>query len=671
MLKGRQYQLKRMNLWLIGLAGFLFFWIQPLVGKILLPLVGGAPTMWLVTLFFFQIILLTAYGYVYWLGKKLDANHQLRVHRLLILASGITLPLLFCLEIGQMALAHPGFWLLLRMSYTLGVPLFVLATTSPFLQAIQYSTTQKEPYYLYSVSNFACLLALFLFIIGFEPLLGNFDQRLIWVALYLVYCYLIWKLLRFKQLTIKPIQNTQSVSMVDWGHWLFIAWVINSLLYGVSFYLSDEVVTLPLLWVLPLFIFLLAFVIGFSRFGSYFKRLRYLGLVLGAMSLTVFLLRLHNTATILLHCGAYACLCIVLAARLGACKPQLDALRQFYLAIALGGLLAGLFHLVIAPLMFSTNVEYPASLILALAVICRRWWSKSSTLLILIGIWVGATFAFQKMPNQQLLAQSRNFFGIKRVLQWHQPEAKVLMHGTTIHGAEEASTKIFSTYYQDLSPLFQLIKSAHPQPLTIAVAGLGTGNMACFASNDDELTFIEIDKDVTMLANQWFGFLSKCPPKGGVIHMDARLGIKNFPQHSLDIIVVDVYHSDSIPAHLMTREAINLYLQKLKSNEGYILFHISHRYFDLKPLFYRLAKAFNLHASFTHREMALTDIMALRYAPEWVLLSRRSDIHHQLKDHSTDWQPIQYSQYAPLWTDQYSSLLHPIWMQIKATFGLG
>jgi spermidine synthase len=716
-------------------SAFLLFLVQPLVGKLVLPLLGGTPAVWNTCLVFFQVLLLAGYAYAHWTTTLFGVRRQAIVHLLLLAIPFLALPIMLPHDAGpdDAAIARPVWWLIGALAATVGLPFFVVAASGPLLQRWFDATGHRDagdPYYLYVASNLGSFAALLGYPLVVEPHSTLGDQGIWWTYAYFGLITLMS--LCALQLFVSPAVERQRDSRVapvslhstggESSHisWIVLAAIPSALLVSVTTYLTTDIAAVPLLWVLPLALYLLSFVLAFAR--RQFVSRRLLAAVLPILVLILLLAMLIDATEpiwLLLpgHLLAMFVAAWVCHGELARRRPPVERLTSFYLTIALGGALGGLASALAAPLIFrSPGAEYALTLIAACAVApsVRRapneWqWRElriplalgAVTAVVVLcvnvlwpdpGRWVtGMLFGVPLVvvatlmdrprrfaagllavfvagalfdgPNGRPLVTERNFFGVVRVTRepksgWHR-----LVHGNTVHGRQAWIDGVPQptplTYYHPTGPAGQLFRTLGDRPnLRIAQCGLGTGALAYYARPDQLWVFYEIDPAVVRVARDpaLFTFLSDNLPDVPIVLGDARLQLRHAPDAGFDILVVDCFSSDAIPVHLLTREALALYLQKLAPG-GVIVIHISNRYLDLKPVLAALAADAGLEVCRVRDDSALDDEQrAAGKSPSiWAVLARNTSDLGQMQLNAL-WIPADVPPGFRVWTDDYSHL---------------
>jgi spermidine synthase len=704
----------------------LLFWVQPLVAKMLLPLLGGAPSVWNTCMVFFQALLLAGYAYALLLSQRLSLRNQAILHALLLLAAGLVLP--FTLSNRVLASlptqSSPIGWLLMTLLVTVGPPFLLLSATAPLLQRwFSHSThrSARDPYFLYAVSNAGSMLALLGFPFLLEPAFAVRMQSWIWAVGYAVLVVLVITcavLLNGRRATqthaaVVEDQPVVTVEPAQRFEWVLLAFVPSSLMLGVTTFIATDVASVPLIWIIPLALYLLTFIIAFGN--KQFLKLPLTSilfpcalLVLGAF--VIISPPISVWVTISLHLLVFFLAALVSHQRLAQSRPHVSRLPEYYLWIAVGGVLGGIFNALVAPLVFSTPFEYPVAIILALLVRpvttqehqTKSWWritfptfifaltfalalivprfemssKPQNALVLLLPLVLCFALSFRKpfvfalslaalmlaaIPylnaSVTTLATERNFFGVWRVTTNPNEPFRRLYHGSTVHGVQlndEARKCEATSYYHKEGPLGQVFAAynSKPSPRPVAATGLGAGTIGTYAVPGQQWDFYDIDPAIVRIASdpRYFTFLSDCTKASyRVILGDARLRLREAEPGKYGLLIMDAFSSDSVPAHLLTTEAMNLYLDKLAA-DGVLAFHISNRYLDLEPLLSGLSRRAG-RVAYVRRDIE-RDVVG-RYPSVWVVMARDDAALGALVQDSR-WQRVQGDK---VWTDDFSNIL--------------
>jgi hypothetical protein len=729
----------------------LLFLVEPMMGKMALPLLGGTPAVWNTCLVFFQATLLAGYLYAYAVTKWLRRRNQIVLHIILALTPLFVLPLRIPIGWEPPSQSNPVLWILAMLSVAVGLPFFLLSACTPMLQRWFSQSGHKQandPYFLYAASNAGSLVGLLGYPLLLEPTLRLSVQSHIWsygYASFLVMTVtcgaLVWR--------ARPVMTAVEVAPQEgpsatepsavWRQrlrWIALAFVPSSLMMGVTTELTTDVPAVPLFWVLPLAFYLLSFVLVFAKRPPIshewlIRRLPFLILV--ALVPIVCKTKLPLLAMILIYLSALFAIALMCHGELARSRPNVSRLTEFYLWMSFGGVLGGIFNALLAPVVFSTVVEFP--LVLVFAALLRPPIDQKSVLPakaarakrndwlmpISLGVCMAAVIiglehlglrpsrslnilifgysmlwclSFGKRPLRfaaglvALLAASslytgpfgtilhteRSFFGVSRVTNDPTGKFRNLFHGGTSHGIQSldpAQSCGPLSYYSRSGPAGSILETLHSKTLQEssgearkakwAVVGLGAGAMSSYLQPGESLTYYEIDPVVKRIASNphYFTFLSQCAPTARIVLGDARLKLRGAPDGSYDLIVLDAFNGDTIPMHLMTREALALYVRKLAPG-GLIAFHISNLYLDLAPTLGAIARDEGLVCLIDDDTgVSQAQVDAGKFPSKWVVMARsRADLGVLATD--PRWKPVNVPPGTPAWTDDYSNLLRAI-----------
>jgi hypothetical protein len=706
-------------------SALLLFLVQPLFARLVLPLLGGSPAVWTTCMLFFQTMLLAGYAYTHASIRLLGIRRQSAVHAVLVFVPIVLLPFDVTSEAAPSATSVPIPWLLWMMLKSIGVPFFVLATTAPLLQR-WFSVTRHrfsaDPYVLYAASNAGSLTALLLYPAVIEPFTSLHTQRLAWAAGYLIAaiavmtCAVTIRRSAVAEADARPA-DTSPVALGTRLQWLLLSFVPSGLMLAVTSHISTDIAAVPLLWIVPLALYLCTFVIVFSGRAARLLRAAQRILPLALLPLVVFLTA-HGAAPLwvmlLLHLLTFFLLALLCHAALARTRPPAEHLTAFYLWMATGGMLGGLFNTIVAPLTFGGIAEYPILLAaacfalapaptfvaavrqprilgrpaaagvmtLAALLLGRRLGLQPIAVLPVLGLAALLVFSVSRQPIAFALGvtmmltpgwvsadqawgdtvfRRRTFFGVYRVTADHERRLLSLFHGTTLHGSQAAGTGPPEplAYYHRGGPIADVFSSRPPRTLrSVGVVGLGVGSLAAYARPGERWTFYEIDPMVERIArdDRFFTFLETCGSGCRVAIGDGRLSLARSPDRH-DVLVLDAFSSDAIPVHLLTLEAIGLYVSRL-SDAGVLAFHISNRHFDLRPVLARAADRQHLIA--VVRAEGGLEANPLGYANSmWVTMARTTGALGSLNA-DPRWHRL-LTDGLPTWTDDFSnvwSVLH-------------
>lgn len=645
----------------VVLSAALLFIVEPMFTRMVLPRFGGSSSVWSVAIVFFQATLLGGYLYAHLLTRYLTTKQAAAIHVGVLLTGLFWLPL---------AVAQPGqgggeaLTLLAVFALSLGVPFIALSANAPLLQAWFLRSGLKgaeNPWPLYAASNAGSLGALVAYPLVIEPAFGLSSQTKAWSAGYGLLIALIalagWLA---RHGTAGSAHLHRAIARADIGQWLFFAAVPSAGLVAVTAHLSTDVAAAPFLWVVPLALYLLTFVLVFSHRGAVAGRgaILLLGpVLLGLAAIVGFNLRLGLATDVFLHLAGFFILALACHGRLAATRPHADQLTAFYLAMSAGGMIGGVFAALAAPALFSFVAEYPLVLLAGSAALPRARVAGALAVggLLLVG---------HMMPlNVTSRTTQRSFFGVHTVEVTADGKYRTLRHGLEIHGAEatvQTTPKpVPLTYYHEDSPISEAIDAVRARKgavaLRIGVIGLGTGAISCLAEPTDSLTYFEIDPAVIAIAKHagTFNFLSQCAPNARIVMGDARQTLAASTE-IFDLLVVDAFSSDSIPVHLLTREALEIYRERT-GPDGLILLHISNNHLSLNDIAAATAQAAGLSVLIHDEEGAPDAATTLIYQPTVAALARDHKAFGTLAD-SDDWVSPVPSARKP-WTDDHASVL--------------
>jgi tetratricopeptide (TPR) repeat protein len=730
------------------LSAALLFAIQPMFAKMVLPILGGAPAVWIACLVFYQAALLGGYLYAHYSLKWLGPRRQAALHLALLCLACLALPIHAAKGWSPPATTFPAPWLWMLLTVSLGLPFLAVSASAPMLQAwfaAAGSPTQRsggrDPYFLYAASNLGSLLALLAYPLVIEAAAGLPWQSIGWtigygllMALILACAVRLWK----SPATVPPapiakdVLSSPYVNLVAANHerpsmrrklrWLALALVPSSLLIGVTTYISSELTPMPLLWVVPLALYLLTFVLVFAP--RTVLPLRWMiwvqPILIVVTAATLFCSESGLQEFFLLgtlHLATFFVTAMVCHGQLAADRPAPSQLTEFYLWMSLGGVLGGLFSALAAPKLFNSVLEYP--LMMAAACLLRprpvaagrslkrrealpatallislviafglrsgnflsgwRFTDTGLTRVFIVAVAAFTAFLLRRRPpvfatavgvlaaislwsldtGTKILHAERSFFGILRVEYDPFWNTRTLMNGTTNHGQQslfESRRREPQAYYHRSGPLGAVFESLRPRrPLgEVGVLGLGAGGIAAYAEPGERFTFYEIDPAVVEIAQNtdYFTFLADCRGTVEIVLGDARLSLERETERKFDLLIVDVFGSDAVPVHLITKEALALYFDRMKPS-GLLAVHISSRYLELAPILGKLAEDAGRSA-----RLCIDPLEAAigRFPSVWVVMARSPDVLGSLAGdarwHSINLQPDP----GPVWTDAYSNV---------------
>ena len=666
----------------VFLGAFLLFQVQPLLAKYILPWFGGSPSVWTTAMLFFQSFLLGGYAYAHWLTTHLPIRRQVGLHLVLILGAVLLLPIIPSAGLRPTGTDAPTVRILVVLLITVGLQYLLLASTSPLLQAWSLRVRQgRSPYRLYALSNVASLLALMTYPFLIEPWLGRELQAWAWSigfigfgAIICSVCMIVWRREAGDQNDPSPgtSSDTQPVSRHQRVLWFAWAATGSVLLLSITNQITQDVAVVPFFWVLPLSLYLLTFVIAFER-DTWYRRDLAMGTMVPAIGAMVWMLYRAGTAPVLwlitsFMVGLFIC-CMVCHGELARLKPSPARLTEFYLAIAAGGALGGVFSAVVAPLTFSVFLELHIGVLvcaaLSLATLARDRRSRIYGLRP-VGVWLvlavgyvalsSALTRHVQLTQNAVIAKSRNFYGVLTVLRLHvgtDTEHLAMRNGMIDHGAQLLAAdkrSLPTTYYGHNSGLGIAFRSYPRTPRKVGVVGLGVGTVAAYTRPGDTLRMYEINPTVTQMANEFFTYLRDAQGELHVVHGDGRRSLELEDSHRFDILVLDAFSGDAIPVHLLTREAFAIYTRHLV-RDGVLIVNVSNRHVDIAPVVRQHAIELGL------RDVRVTNGTGpnIVWHAEWMLLTNNRDVLGELERHIS---PVDGpSNEVRPWTDDYANLL--------------
>jgi len=662
----------------IFLSAFLLFQVQPMIGKFILPWFGGTPAVWSTAMLFFQIFLTGGYAYAYWLVKQ---KKQGWIHISLLM---LTLALLTALGLGWSSpitpsadwkptdVSFPFFKVFLLLSVSVGLPYFVLAANGPLMQAwFSRAFPDKSYARLYALSNVGSLLGLLAYPVLIEPSLTLRGQGWAWSGGFLVFAVMAG-LLSYRVRAIQPVEHaaqTEAPSGSLRVMWIVLAGIASLFLLSVTNQISQEVAVIPFLWIIPLAMYLLSFILAFSDSRWYDRRLYALLFSLSSLAMLWVMLNageLHVLVQVAVYSVLLFLACMICHGELYRLRPEAGHLTNFYLMVSLGGAAGGLFVNLVAPFIFTGYWEFYLAwlltVVLLVILLLPRLVGRVDMQSRLMSLsFIGGVLLLIVSLNSyhNAMFAERNFYGVIQVREFNADSVS-MVHGMTVHGLQILKDRTRPTAYYGQDSGIGLMLLNHPRRgnLQVGVLGLGAGTVAAYGTAGDSYRFYEINPVVIRLAEGeggYFTFLQDSAADVTVTTGDARISLEQElaadPPQKFDVLMLDTFSSDSIPVHLVTKEAFDLYLQHLES-DGVIAAHISNRYLDLQPVFWQLAKEYGLEM------VRVSDSGGGKgaFPSEWLLLTRNKEFLEipQIKARTEDY--AGYSTSIPLWTDDYSNL---------------
>jgi hypothetical protein len=699
----------------IFLAAALVFLVQPLAAKMLLPRFGGTPAVWAVSLVFFQAVLLAGYTFAHVSLRLLPLRVQPLLQLTVLALPLAVLPIALPADAGSSG--NPTFALLAVLGVAVGAPFFAVTTASPVLQRWFAATGHgagADPYFLYAASNAGSLIGLLAYPLLVEPRFTLAEQARLWLGAYVLFLALA-AACALRVFTAAPagaraVRRPLSPS-IPWrtrARWVALAAIPSSLILGTTSHLSTSIAAVPLLWVLPLAAYLMSFVVAFARRSPFSLTTLRTSVVVTTLLTLVSLLHvvpLPITALVGIHCANLFAVALLVHRRLALERPAIDRLTEFYLLLSLGGVLGGAFNALAAPVLFDSIAEYPIALVLALLALPGPRGFRRDLLLptlffaafvaalvaaaalgtlavrvvfaaalvalatfaarpLRLALGVGAVLLLTTFAQQSLYSE-RTFFGVLRVAENNGEH--VLAHGTTVHGRQRTDPSHRRepiAYYAKTGPLGQIF-DAHAEGFgDVAAIGLGAGAVAAYGRAGDTYTFYEIDPAVVRIASdpRWFTYLRDSRAEIRVVIGDGRIQLARAPHAAYDLVILDAFSSDAVPVHLLTREALALYLRKLSPN-GILALHITNNHLDLEPVVAGVAHSLGLTGlSRDHRATEAERERGVNRS-HWVALARNPAALGALAEDAR-WKPLTANADQPVWTDQFSNILSVVdWSQ--------
>ena len=720
----------------VFLSAFLLFQVQPLIAKYLLPWFGGAPAVWTTCLLFFQVVLLAGYAYAHLLVSRFSPRAQAWIHAALLLAAAATLPIIPAARWKPLDPLNPTGRIIALLVLTVGVPFFALSATAPLLQAwVARAASAEErgasPYRLYALSNVASLLALLSFPFAVEPLLSRREAAWGWsggfvlFAIACAYCAASASHVRSERIAPpsprtrgegggegqgahdqdEPLDGATAVRpavelFIDVEHrsplsptlspeyrgegdeaptrlarflWLALPACTSALLMGTTNTLTQDVAPVPFLWVLPLALYLLSFVLAFDHPRWYARRVMGPLMIAAAIAVmwTAFqpLERTSLVRQLAVYSAALFIVCLTCHGELHRLRPHPRRLTGYFLAIAAGGALGGAFVTLVAPRAFDSYMEFGLSLWASCALVLLILATDRESRLFAVRPplpWLGLlsglagltyfVWLTEPPPRDAVeVGRSRNFYGVLTVYEWQWNDdprypVRSLQHGRVMHGVQAVSPPELRRqplgYYSPHTGLGQVMaRTADRARRHIGVIGLGTGTVAALARPGDRVRFYEIDPDVVRVARSSFSYLADSPAEVEVVLGDARLSMEREAPQAFDVLVLDAFSGDAIPVHLLTREAFAVYRRHVR-DDGLLAIHISNRHLNLRPVVAGAARELGMGVEFVSSERRPDGVGDLRAT--WAIVV------------ASDAVPTTREADQVLWTDDRSDLLRVI-----------
>ncbi len=667
----------------VALSAFLLFLVQPLIAKQILPWFGGSSAVWTTCMLFFQGALLLGYAYADASPRALGPRRQPRLHIVLALLALVVLPIIAPESWKPVGGEEPISRILMLLAVTIGLPYVLLSTTSPLIQSyFARLNPGRDPYRLFALSNAASLIALVSYPVVIEPFVGTRMQAIGWSVMFALFVLLVatlaWRVSGVDAATADetPVLKPEPLALAIQLRWIAFSAAGSMLLLAVSNHITQNVASVPLLWLLPLTLYLLTFILTFDGTGWY-KRGPYAAaffvFVIGMCFLLVdkdFQFDLIVQTSV--FCVGLFVVCMMCHGELVLSKPAPAQLTRFYLLVSIGGALGALVVSVVAPLLFSTYLETAVALLVAAVLfvpVARAVHPFLQWLAVLLAIGVVGTGAwFVKQEHNNAIEVTRNFYGVLKVKSYDDMGSENyllrLVHGAILHGEQYPHEKWRyqpTTYYTPTSGFGRAVNAQREMaPLSyskqrIGMIGLGAGTVAAYCRESDVCRIYEINAEVERLARKHFTYLADSKAKPLVIIGDARLSLEREASNQFNVLAVDAFSGDSIPMHLITQEAVRAFMAHVASN-GILAYHVSNRFLNLPPVLAEIADREKL-VGVVVDDPAQKD-NTLHSSSTWVLLARNADALKGIGDTGTR---LERSAGAPLWTDDFNNL----WSVIK------
>ena len=663
----------------IFLSSFLLFLVQPLIARQILPWFGGTAAVWTTCMLFFQTLLLAGYAYAHATNAMLRPRTQAVLHSVLLVAALALLPIAPGDSWKPGGAEEPITRILLVLTATVGLPYLLLASTSPLLQAwFTRARPGVDPYRLFAVSNLASLLALVGYPLLVEPFLGNREQVVWWSALFAAFAVLCAVLAWSASSTHKEQETEEEQTLpprrADYLLWLALSAAGSVILLAVTNHVTQNVAAIPLLWLAPLTLYLLTFILAFEGgllgFNLYRVEIFWSVVLVWLCGMAWLLVDTRYQFDLYIQIGMYLSglfvACMFCHGELYRARPAARHLTVFYLTISAGGAIGGLLIAVVAPLAFNAHYELGLALIaIALLAAVRfaqvnviaRW----ASLAVLLGVAGSAAYEGSRF-QKDVQVSARNFYGVIRVKEYGAAggnyHLRRLVHGVIMHGEQDmtdAGRRKPTTYYQPSSGVGAALAAKQEKgAMRVGVIGLGTGTLAAYGRKGDSFRFYDINPQVIAIARSEFTFLQDTEAGIEVALGDARLNLEREKPQGFDLLAVDAFSSDAIPVHLITKEALGVYLRHMKP-DGIVAFHVSNRFLSLVPVVARLAKEHGVHAVLVSDRGKDGDDD--HTTTDWVLVSRDPKaleapaikaVSAEAPEEKTTWRT---------WTDDYSNLV--------------
>ena len=681
---------------IIFLSAFLLFQVQPLIAKLILPLFGGGAAIWTACLLFFQAFLLLGYLYAHLLSQIKNLKIQFYIHATMLLLSLVYMPI-GLIQLDNMSQEDPLMGILTLLIVSIGLPYFLLSSTGPLIQkwlSIRYAqTTDFAPYKLYSLSNIGSLLALLSYPLIFEPNFSLSNQLTYWSAGYIVlvlalvfFCYQQIQMTLTRQLSL-DVQHEDKDRLalpikLDWLMWLALSATGVVLLVSITNAMTQNIPPVPFLWILPLSLYLLTFIISFHSPKWYVRWYWYAFFVLSSFAgVLMFFIgsQFDIVSQIVIYSAILLSSCMICHGELVRLKPSTDRLTLFYLNMSFGGFLGSAFVAFVAQQLFTQFLEFPIALVTVFVLFATCVWLlkgkvvnekyadllASSSLICAVLLVIGF-IALNKQFKENTVELSRNFYGLLSVkdIDVNGKLERRLIDGTTSHGTQSLSNdqaQIPMSYYRKNTGVALALEHLFLTPTkNVGLIGLGAGTLATYGNRGDNYTFYELNPNVERMARKYFSYIEASKANVNVVIGDARVTLNNELEkkvnNSFDVLVVDAFSGDSVPAHLLTQEAFSLYKAHMK-DQAILAIHVSNSHLDLTPLVKGLAKSSGYQALYFKTKASEKEVTQT----EWVIVTNNKAFlrNAKVKRLQSNWpkNTNNIPKADVVWTDDYSNLL--------------
>ena len=670
----------------VFLSAFLLFLVQPIIAKQILPWFGGSASVWTTCLVFFQALLLAGYAYSHWSARSLRPRSQAIIHIVLLLASCLVLPIIASPEWKPQGSEDPGLRIVLLLGATVGLPYLLLSTTGPLVQVWFARNLSRVPYRLFALSNLGSLIGLLAYPFAIEPWVSTRVQSFVWSGGYVAFA-LLCAVSAWLSRQAEPVagaydqpdphsgkahephgerNSPAAPTMANRLMWLALSATGSMLLLGVSNHICQNIASIPFLWIVPLSLYLLTFVFVFDTNGWYVRRVFLVLAGAAVIGMGATLTSLDLKLVIPIHLAGLFVLCMVCHGELSLARPAPRHLTGYFLSISAGGVLGGLIIGFGAPHVLIGYFELGIVLVLvALLLVLRTrtaMFLAPAAFAAVAGFGIYYSYKQIDAYDDSLVASSRNFYGTLRVRDLGGPdEIRTLNHGAIRHGGQirqpAEKRRLPTTYYGNDSGVGAAILAlqARRPSIRVGVIGLGTGTIAAYGRPGDTFRFYDINAQVIDFAQRYFTFLGDSKAKVELALGDARLSLEREPAQQLDILAIDAFSGDSVPAHLLTAEALDVYARHLKP-DGVLMFHTTNRYLELAPVVRMVAESRGMAAALIeHEPTDAQEENELLSNSDWVIVTKDMAVM-KLPEITVRIKEITLPPRATLWTDDYNNL---------------